>query len=230
MSDGGTYGDRGGRSGRPVTVVVADDQAAVRDGLVTILDHEPEIEVVGTAADGAEAVELTRRLAPDVVLMDLRMPGVDGVAATRAITAPGPGPAVLVLTTYADDESVVRALQAGAAGYLTKSAGRAQIVSAITATADGHRTFAPEVASVMVRGLTRRTALERIAAAHALTVQETRVLQLLTERRSNRAIAEELFVSVATVKTHINNLFGKLQVGNRAQAAELVERVRGERA
>ncbi|WP_043266666.1 response regulator transcription factor [Streptomyces sp. CT34] len=211
-------------------VVVADDQAAVRDGLVTILDHEPEIEVVGTAADGAEAVELTRCLTPDVVLMDLRMPGVDGVAATRAITAPGPGPSVLVLTTYADDESVVRALQAGAAGYLTKSAGRAQIVSAITATADGHRTFAPEVASVMVRGLTHRTALERIAAAHALTVQETRVLQLLTERRSNRAIAEELFVSVATVKTHINNLFGKLRVGNRTQAAELVERVRGERA
>ncbi|GGU47276.1 DNA-binding response regulator [Streptomyces albospinus] len=230
MSDGSGRGDRGGRSDRPVRVVVADDQAAVRDGLVTILDHEPEIEVVGTAADGAEAVELARRLAPAVVLMDLRMPGVDGVAATRAITAPGPGPAVLVLTTYADDESVVRALQAGAAGYLTKSAGRAQIVSAITATADGHRTFAPEVASVMVRGLSHRTALERIAAAHALTVQETRVLQLLTERRSNRAIAEELFVSVATVKTHINNLFGKLQVGNRAQAAELVERVRDERA
>ncbi|PNE40406.1 response regulator transcription factor [Streptomyces noursei] len=212
-------------SDRPIRVIVADDQAAVRDGLVTILDHEPDIDVVGSAADGATAVELARRLTPAVVLMDLRMPGVDGIAATRTLTALDPAPAVLVLTTYADDASIVGALQAGAAGYLTKSAGRAQIVSAITATADGHRTFAPEIASAMVRGLTHRTALERIAAAHALTVQETRVLQLLSERRTNRAIAESLYVSVATVKTHVNNLFGKLQVGSRAEAAALVERV-----
>ncbi|ANZ21004.1 putative two-component response regulator [Streptomyces noursei ATCC 11455] len=213
-------------SDRPIRVIVADDQAAVRDGLVTILDHEPDIDVVGSAVDGATAVELARRLTPAVVLMDLRMPGVDGIAATRTLTALDPAPAVLVLTTYADDASIVGALQAGAAGYLTKSAGRAQIVSAITATADGHRTFAPEIASAMVRGLTHRTALERIAAAHALTVQETRVLQLLSERRTNRAIAESLYVSVATVKTHVNNLFGKLQVGSRAEAAALVERVR----
>ncbi|AIA01267.1 response regulator [Streptomyces noursei] len=213
-------------SDRPVRVLVADDQAAVRDGLVTILEHEPDVEVVGSAADGATAVALARRLSPAVVLMDLRMPGVDGIAATRALTALDPPPAVLVLTTYADDASVVGALKAGAAGYLTKSAGRAQIVSALTATADGHRTFAPEIASVMVRGLTHRTALERIAAAHALTVQETRVLELLGERRTNRAIAEALYVSVATVKTHVNNLFGKLRVGNRAEAAALVERVR----
>ncbi|MEU2365167.1 response regulator transcription factor [Streptomyces noursei] len=213
-------------SDRPVRVLVADGQAAVRDGLVTILEHEPDVEVVGSAADGATAVALARRLSPAVVLMDLRMPGVDGIAATRALTALDPPPAVLVLTTYADDASVVGALKAGAAGYLTKSAGRAQIVSALTATADGHRTFAPEIASVMVRGLTHRTALERIAAAHALTVQETRVLELLGERRTNRAIAEALYVSVATVKTHVNNLFGKLRVGNRAEAAALVERVR----
>ncbi|MFB6535482.1 response regulator [Streptomyces noursei] len=213
-------------SDRPVRVLVADDQAAVRDGLVTILEHEPDVEVVGSAADGATAVALARRLSPAVVLMDLRMPGVDGIAATRALTALDPPPAVLVLTTYADDASVVGALKAGAAGYLTKSAGRAQIVSALTATADGHRTFAPEIASVMVRGLTHRTALARIAAAHALTVQETRVLELLGERRTNRAIAEALYVSVATVKTHVNNLFGKLRVGNRAEAAALVERVR----
>ncbi|WP_275466740.1 response regulator transcription factor [Streptomyces noursei] len=213
-------------SDRPVRVLVADDQAAVRDGLVTILEHEPDVEVVGSAADGATAVALARRLSPAVVLMDLRMPGVDGIAATRALAALDSPPAVLVLTTYADDASVVGALKAGAAGYLTKSAGRAQIVSALTATADGHRTFAPEIASVMVCGLTHRTALERIAAAHALTVQETRVLELLGERRTNRAIAEALYVSVATVKTHVNNLFGKLRVGNRAEAAALVERVR----
>jgi DNA-binding NarL/FixJ family response regulator len=212
-------------SERPVRVVVADDQAAVRDGLVTILEHEPEIEVVGTAADGAQTVELARRLAPAVVLMDLRMPGVDGVEATRTIAGLAPPvPAVLVLTTYADDASIVGALRAGAAGYLTKSAGRAQIVSAITATADGHRTFAPEIATVMMRGLSARTALERVAADHALTAQETRVLELITERKGNRAVAEALFVSVATVKTHVNNLFGKLGVASRAQAAELVER------
>ncbi|KUL38837.1 LuxR family transcriptional regulator [Streptomyces sp. NRRL F-4489] len=213
---------------RPIRVIVADDQAAVRDGLVTILAHEPGIEVVGAAADGATALDLARRLDPDVVLMDLRMPGTDGITATRALSALDPAPAVLVLTTYADDESIAGALTAGAAGYLTKSAGRAQIVSALTATADGHRTFAPEIASAMVRGLTHRTALERLAAAHSLTVQETRVLQLLTERRTNRAIAEALHVSVATVKTHVNNLFGKLRVSGRAEAAALVERVREE--
>ncbi|MEW2549920.1 response regulator transcription factor [Streptomyces sp. NPDC047002] len=214
-------------SERPVRVVVADDQAAVRDGLVTILEHEEEVEVVGTAADGAQAVAEARRLAPAVVLMDLRMPGVDGVEATRAIAAfPPPAPAVLVLTTYADDESIVGALRAGAAGYLTKSAGRAQIVSAITATADGHRTFAPEIASVMVRGLSARSALERVAARHSLTVQETRVLELIAERRGNRSVAETLYVSVATVKTHVNNLFAKLGVANRAEAAALLDRER----
>jgi DNA-binding NarL/FixJ family response regulator len=213
----------------PIRVVVADDQAAVRDGLTTILDHEESVVVVGTAEDGAEAVELACRLVPAVVLMDLRMPGMDGVEATREIARRAPSVAVLVLTTYADDESIVSALQAGAAGYLTKSAGRPQIVSAITATADGHRTFAPEVATAVMRGLTARTALETVAAAHSLTGQETRVLELLAERRSNRAIADALYISVATVKTHTNNLFAKLQVVNRAAATELVEAARSDR-
>ena len=204
-----------------ITVVVADDQAAVRDGLVTILEHAPGITVVGVAEDGEQAVRLAEELAPDVVLMDLRMPGVDGVTATARITAAG-GPKVLVLTTYSDDASIVSASQAGAAGYLTKSAGRAQIVSAITATADGHSTFAPEVTRTVVRGLTARTRLEELAHDHRLTEQETRVLALIAAGKSNRAIAEGLHIGLATVKTHTNNLFAKLHVANRAEAAALL--------
>jgi DNA-binding NarL/FixJ family response regulator len=205
-----------------ITVVVADDQAAVRDGLVTILEHAPGIQVVGVAEDGAQAVRLAAELAPDVVLMDLRMPGMDGVAATERIASAG-GPKVLVLTTYSDDTSIVAALRAGAAGYLTKSAGREQIVSAITATADGHSTFAPEVTRTVVRGLTARTRLEEVAQLHHLTEQETRVLALIVRGKSNRAVAESLGIGVATVKTHVNNLFAKLHVANRAEAAELLD-------
>ncbi|TDP96677.1 response regulator [Labedaea rhizosphaerae] len=204
-----------------ITVVVADDQAAVRDGLVTILEHAPGIRVVGVAADGEQAVRLAVELAPDVVLMDLRMPGLDGVAATARI-AESNGSKVLVLTTYSDDKSIVEALQAGAAGYLTKSAGREQIVSAITATADGHSTFAPEVTRTVVRGLAARTRLEEVARQHRLTEQEARVLALMARGKSNRAIAESLGIGLSTVKTHTNNLFAKLHVANRAEAAALL--------
>jgi DNA-binding NarL/FixJ family response regulator len=200
-------------------VLVADDQAAVRDGLVTILEHAPGIAVAGVAEDGAQAVRLAAELAPDVVLMDLRMPGMDGVAATAAIA----GPAVLVLTTYSDDASIVAALQAGAAGYLTKSAGRAQIVAAITATAAGHSTFASEVARTVVKGLSARTRLEELTHRHRLTDQEAKVLAMMARGKSNRAIAESLYISVATVKTHANNLFAKLQVTNRTEAATLLD-------
>ena len=207
---------------RDITVVVADDQAAVRDGLVTILEHAPGIQVVGVAADGEQAVGLAAELAPDVVLMDLRMPGMDGVAATAHIAATN-GPKVLVLTTYSDDASIVSALRAGAAGYLTKSAGREQIVSAITATADGHSTFAPEVTRTVVRGLTARTRLEELARHHQLTEQEARVLALIARGKNNRAIAESLGIGLSTVKTHTNNLFAKLHVANRSAAAALLD-------
>jgi DNA-binding NarL/FixJ family response regulator len=210
---------------RDITVVVADDQAAVRDGLVTILEHAPGIQVVGVAADGEQAVGLAAELAPDVVLMDLRMPGLDGVAATERIAATN-GPKVLVLTTYSDDASIVSALQAGAAGYLTKSAGREQIVSAITATADGHSTFAPEVTRTVVRGLTARTRLEELAQHHHLTEQEARVLALIARGKSNRAIAESLGIGLSTVKTHTNNLFAKLHVTNRSAATALLDQGR----
>ncbi|TDV43110.1 response regulator transcription factor [Actinophytocola oryzae] len=201
-----------------IRVLVADDQAAVRDGLVTIIEHAPGIAVAGVAEDGVQAVRLAEELDPDVVLMDLRMPGMDGVAATAAIS----GPAVLVLTTYSDDASIVAALQAGAAGYLTKSAGREQIVAAITATAAGHSTFGPEVARTVVKGLSARTRLEELTQRYQLTDQEAKVLALMARGKSNRAIADSLYISVATVKTHANNLFGKLHVANRAEAAALL--------
>ncbi|MGC0364222.1 DNA-binding NarL/FixJ family response regulator [Rhodococcus sp. 27YEA15] len=210
-------------SERVVRVVVADDQAVVRDGLVTILEHTPGIEVVGEAENGPRAIELAEDLRPEVVLMDLRMPGVDGASATAAIVAGSSGSKVLVLTTYADDESIASALRAGAAGYVTKSAGREQITSAIRATADGHRTFAPEVADLVLRGLDARASLERLARDRGLTPQEQNVLELIGKGMTNRAIAGALFVSVATVKTHVNNLFGKLHVTSRGEAAALLE-------
>ena len=214
--------DREVRGATVIRVVVADDQAAVRDGLVTILEHATGIEVVAAAGDGAEAIDLVAATRPDVVLMDLRMPGTDGVAATAAIAGAHPASKVLVLTTYADDESIAAALRAGAAGYVTKSAGRQQIVAAITATHNGVRTFAPEVADVLARGLDARSALDRVAREHGLTAQETRVFELLARGESNRRIAETLFVSIATVKTHVNNLFAKLGVNSRSAAVQLL--------
>ncbi|UCR90348.1 response regulator [Mycetocola spongiae] len=213
-------------SGSELRVLIADDQAAVRDGLELILSLAPGVSVVGTAGDGAEAILRARELRPDIVLLDLRMPGTDGVAATAAIRAEHPAMGILVLTTYADDASILGALEAGASGYLTKSAGREQILAALRATAAGQSTFSPEVAGLLRRGMRARGERERLASEHGLTERETRVLELLAEGRSNRVIAEELFISVSTVKTHVNNLYAKLGVGSRAEATELLARYR----
>ena len=217
-----------------IRIVVADDQAIVRDGLVTVLRLVPGLEVVAEAADGEEAVARTAELRPDVVLMDLRMPGLDGVGATARITADFPDTAVLVLTTFADDESILRALTAGARGYLLKDAGRAELAAAVRAVARGQSTFAPEVSAVLV------TALSQGAAAPAdppragddadalqtrfpqLTRREAEVLALVAEGLSNGEIAATLFLGISTVKTYINSLFAKLAVRDRAQAITLV--------
>ncbi|MFJ3393524.1 response regulator transcription factor [Leifsonia aquatica] len=215
---------------RTIRVIVADDQAIIRDGLVTVLGLLPDIEVVGEAADGEQAVALAVAQRPDVALMDLRMPGVDGVAATERIARDAPGTAVLVLTTYADDESILSALRAGARGYLTKDAGRAELAAAVRAVASGQSTFAPEVGARIVSSLTSPAAPSAavspaaalVARFPSLTPREAEVLALVGDGRSNPEIAAALFVSVATVKTHINAIFAKLAVRDRAQAIALV--------
>lgn len=209
-----------------VRVLVADDQAIVRDGLITVLSLVDGVEIVGEAADGEEAVALAAALEPDVVLMDLRMPRLDGAAATALILAARPQTAVLVLTTFADDESIAAALRAGARGYLTKDAGRADLAAAILSVARGQSTFAPEVGARLV-GAFGASPLAKPAASVAerfttLTQREAEVLTLVAEGLSNPEIAARLFVSVTTVKTHINAIFAKLGLRDRAQAIALV--------
>jgi DNA-binding NarL/FixJ family response regulator len=202
-------------------VLVVDDQTVVRDGLVLLLGLLPGLEVVGSARDGEEALRLVAEQAPDVVLMDLRMPRVDGVEATRRIKAQHPSVQVVVLTTYSDDESVFAALQAGARGYLTKDAGAEEIARAIDAVRDGDAQLDPSVQRRLVDALAaggQPARRRRDDLPDGLTQREAEVLTLIAGGRSNAEIARELFISEATVKTHINNLFAKAGLRDRAQA------------
>ena len=195
------------------TVVLADDQRIVREGLATLLGLLPGIDVVGTASDGEEAVALVERLRPDVVLMDLRMPRCDGVAATRRLREQGSPTHVVVLTTYADDRSVVEALRAGARGFLTKDAGAEEIERAIAAVVRGEAAIDPAVQHHLVEAVAGRPDLP-----DGLTPREAEVLALIADGLSNGEIAERLVVSEATVKSHVNHLFTKTGVRDRAQA------------
>ncbi len=207
---------------QPVTVVVADDQSAVREGLVLLLGTLPGIAVAGEAADGDAAVNLVAMVHPQVALMDLNMPGCDGVAATRRITADHPGTRVVVLTTYADDDSIIGALQAGALGYLTKDATRAEIGRAVLAAAAGQAVLDPGVqrrlASAAARAPEPARPGDTAPADGDLTPREAEVLRLIAAGQSNREIARSLFVSEATVKTHVNRIFAKTGSRDRAQA------------
>jgi DNA-binding NarL/FixJ family response regulator len=208
-----------------IRVVVADDQAAVRDGLVALLSVTAGVEVVGEAADGAAAVAAAETQRPDVVLMDLRMPVMDGVEATRLIGERVPEARVVVLTTHADDASILKALRAGATGYLTKESGRAEIARAIEAAASGQSVLAGGVAARLLAAAVDVAAVADVRAAE-LTPREAEVLTLIARGKSNTEIAGELFVSAATVKTHINNLFAKIGARDRAQAVRYALRHR----
>ena len=209
-------------SDAPIRVLVADDQTLVREGLVTLLGLIPGIEVAGVARDGDEAVDLAARLRPDVVLMDLRMPRLDGVEATRRLTAAGPTPRVVVLTTYADDESIFAALQAGALGYLTKDSGAGDIARAVRTVHAGQALLEPAVQRRLIESLRERppapAAPPPPPAPDDLTPREVEVLGLIAQGLTNGDIARRLFVSEATVKTHVNNIFSKAGLRDRAQA------------
>jgi DNA-binding NarL/FixJ family response regulator len=204
-----------------IRVVLADDQTLVREGLCLMLGLAEGIEVVGVAADGEQAVAVVLAHSPDVALLDLRMPRVDGVEATRRITEQAPDVQIVVLTTYADDSSVMSALRAGARGYLTKDASSEEIQGAIRDAACGRTRLDPAVQERLVELVTGGPAAQLGPAAPVgapLTERETEVLRLMADSLPNRAIARRLFVTEATVKTHVNNIFGKLGVGDRAAA------------
>lgn len=206
----------------PLRIVIADDQTAVRDGLAIMLDLLPEITVVATAINGAEAIELVERLRPDALLMDLHMPVLDGIEATKRMATEHPEVAVVVLTTYADDQSILDALRAGARGYLTKNAGRADIARAIQGAVSGQSVLDANVQAVLLGITTTSTEgsgpPNDAALPDDLTTREAEVLSLIAQGLSNSDIASSLYLSTHTIKTHINRIFAKTGSRDRAQA------------
>ncbi|MFG3258911.1 response regulator [Streptomyces sp. NPDC048172] len=230
MSEGREKHER--RDARQLRVIVADDQAAVREPLATVLGLSEDIDVVAAVADGNEVLTAVANAPVDVVLMDLRMPVLDGIEATRRLSEEHPEVAVVVLTTFADDDSVLGALSAGARGYLTKNAGRQDIVLAIRAAAAGQSVLDREVQDRLLATIRAQTSApgpvpgpapepgtgQRQPLPDDLTPREREVLTLIGQGLPNRGIAEQLFISEATVKTHINNLFAKAAIRDRADA------------
>jgi len=197
-----------------IKILIADDHPVVRSGLQSMLDSQPDFEVVGEAEDGAEAVHLACRLEPDLVLMDLRMPGTDGVAAIEELSAAGSGVNVLVLTTYDSDTDILRAVEAGATGYLLKDARREELYAAVRSAASGRSTLAPKVADSLMRTV-------RSPERQSLSRREIEVLELVRQGQSNKQAARSLHVSEATVKTHLIHAFGKLGVTDRTAAVSV---------
>jgi DNA-binding NarL/FixJ family response regulator len=205
-----------------IRVLLADDQGLVRAGFRMILKAEPDIEVVGEASDGREAITRTDILAPDVVLMDIRMPGLDGIQATRRITARDDPPRVLVLTTFDRDEYVYEALRAGASAFLLKDAPEHQLLAAIRVVADGGSLFAPSITRRLIEQFAQPTTTTAAPPTlDELTARELEVLRLIARGLSNAEIAAQLVVSQHTTKTHVASILRKLHLRNRVQAVVL---------
>jgi DNA-binding NarL/FixJ family response regulator len=194
-----------------VRLIIADDHPVVREGLRAVLDSEPDVEVVGEAADGSQVLELVDSLVPDLVLMDLQMPDLDGVAATRRIRRDHDGVEVLILTTYDTDADITRAVAAGATGYLLKDASRAELMQAIRLAAQGESVLSPKVASRVLGRM-------RAPAEEALSTREVEVLLEVADGMSNKEVGRVLHISEATVKTHLLHIFAKLGVDDRTAA------------
>jgi DNA-binding NarL/FixJ family response regulator len=229
---------------KPLRIVIADDQASVREGLVLLLGGLPGIEVVGAAADGEQALDLVAEHKPDAILLDLHMPVLDGIATTRRLAAEHPGVAVVVLTTYADDTSVLEALRAGARSYLTKDADRTDIARALEAAAGGLTVFDPRVHATLLAAATPGvtgtagaaspggppTAPGTVPAARpldppdGLTQREVEILGLIAQGLTNGEIAQRLFLSNHTVKTHVNRIFAKTGSRDRVAAVAYAHR------
>jgi NarL family two-component system response regulator LiaR len=202
----------------PITVLIVDDHAVVRWGIRALLEAEGDFQVAGEAGSGGEAVLLAADLAPDVVLMDLVMPEMDGVAATRLVKQQSPRSQVIVLTSYHEDEHIYPAVRAGALSYLLKSVGLEELTEAIRKAARGEAVLHPHVAARLVQELHGASQETRLLYA-ALSEREREVLRLIAEGLPNAQIAERLVISERTVKSHVNNILGKLQVADRTQAA-----------
>ena len=202
----------------PIRVVIADDHPVYRDGLAALLGSVEGLEVVGTASTGTEVVEVAREVSPDVVVMDVRMPDLDGVEATRRVTAEQPHVGVLVLTMSEDDETLLAALRAGARGYLLKGANQREIVRAVTAVAEGQAIFGPAIAARVAELFSARPQSAAQGPFPQLTAREREILDLLAAGRSNQQIAAALFLSPKTVRNAVSNVFAKLHVADRAEA------------
>ncbi|HET9499473.1 MAG TPA: response regulator transcription factor [Marmoricola sp.] len=201
-----------------IRVLLVDDHPVFRHGLTALLEALPDVEVVAEGADGATAVRLARELRPDVVVMDLQMPGVDGITATRQIVEALPGTGVLVLTMFADDDSVFAAMRAGARGYLVKGADSPDVQRAITAVAGGEAIFGPGVAERVLGYLTRPLSAHDDVVFPELTDREREVLELIAAGKGNHQIATHLSLSPKTVRNNVSNIFAKLQVADRSEA------------
>lgn len=211
-----------------IRIIIADDQTAVRDGLAIMLDLLPDISVVGAAANGIEALELVEQHRPDVALIDLHMPLLDGIETTKRLSAEHPEVAVVILTTFADDNSIIGALSAGARGYLTKDAGRTDIARALHAAASGQSVLDHNVQAVLLRASEHLSEPPSSSLKQplpdGLTLREAEVLELVGQGLTNPQIADAFFVSAHTVKTHINRIFAKTGSANRTEAIEYARR------